>query len=56
MAYLELQKLRDKEDWVCKKEYYIYKAYSAASAQLSRLEKVCEKLHSKEYLLYKQGI
>ena len=55
-ARLELQKLRNKEDRVREEERYIYKARSAASARLSRLEKVYEKVRSKEYRLVEQGL
>ena len=55
-ARLDLQKLRDEEDRVCEEERRLYEARSVAASRLSRLEKVREKLRSKEYRLREQGV
>ena len=41
---------------MCDKELWIFDAHQAAHARLHRLEKVCEKLRFKEYLLREQGM
>ena len=53
---LDLQRLYNKEDRVYKEERRLYKTQSITASQLSRLEKVYEKLHFKKHLLHEQSI
>jgi len=51
-----LHRLCNKDDRAYKEERYYFNAYLAASAHLSRLKKVHEKIYLKELRLVKQGL
>jgi len=53
---LELHRLRDEDDRAREEERRRFDARLAASARLSRLEKVHEKIRSKELRLVEQGL